>query len=421
MGNVTAGTARGVDVPSGWDDGAISVHGTTTAVASQNAVHVADGSNYLVRLLGPTVDSSTGYAAVVAAFIIWAALPDKSTMTIRGDAGFPTVGSAIVLANIEDNGLPSPADVRAGLTYGPDDSLVGTRQPSATAADVWAHQLAEIDTPGSIGVRLKDAASVATTGAQIARALDSATPPAPEPDPLPIELGVHAWWDAADQATITDIAGKVTQWSDKSGNGYHLTQSTDASRPVTEVGTRNGFNIIQFSNDSLFYVGNTGIDPDTMTVFLVCGETSAVANAGFLSAHAGTGNDWDRTDAFSFSSGATSHHLALVIASSNIGLVGGAGATPMGIYTTRRIPSASQFQTYFNGVPNTSGTPGTWTVPTGGWVVGSRFQSGGITTPQLIGDIAEILVFPSAMSTSDTNLVGEYLAEKWGFTWTPVV
>ena len=40
----------------------------------------------------------------------------------------------------------------------------------------------------------------------------------------PDDIGtLSAWFDASDQATITDTAGAVTQWDDKSASGFDVT------------------------------------------------------------------------------------------------------------------------------------------------------------------------------------------------------
>jgi len=41
-----------------------------------------------------------------------------------------------------------------------------------------------------------------------------------------------AWYDANDGSTITQSGGTVSQWDDKSGNGYHATQSTPSLEPT---------------------------------------------------------------------------------------------------------------------------------------------------------------------------------------------
>jgi hypothetical protein len=43
---------------------------------------------------------------------------------------------------------------------------------------------------------------------------------------------LHAWYDASDAASITEAAGAVSQWNDKSGNAFHLAQGTGAKQPA---------------------------------------------------------------------------------------------------------------------------------------------------------------------------------------------
>ena len=51
------------------------------------------------------------------------------------------------------------------------------------------------------------------------------------------------WLDANDSNTITQNAGKVSQWTDKSGNYHSLTQDANDSKPSTGVDTQNGLNV----------------------------------------------------------------------------------------------------------------------------------------------------------------------------------
>jgi len=67
--------------------------------------------------------------------------------------------------------FPSISNVKVGIAYGPSNSLVGTYistpTPSEVAAAVWDYARTSATASGSMGERLKDAATVATTGAQI--------------------------------------------------------------------------------------------------------------------------------------------------------------------------------------------------------------------------------------------------------------
>lgn len=87
--------------------------------------------------------------------------------------------------------VPTPANVRLGVTYAngnqtgtcavPPREAVGAGVPVdhttglalLSAADVWGTPLADLTEPGSIGARLKNAATVATTGQQLADALSA--------------------------------------------------------------------------------------------------------------------------------------------------------------------------------------------------------------------------------------------------------
>jgi hypothetical protein len=75
--------------------------------------------------------------------------------------------------------------------------------------------------------------------------------------------GLALWLDAEDSSTITHSSNAVSQWSDKSGNGNHATQSTAANRPSLATkaiqfdGTNDGFtltNDISHPNLNVFFV-----------------------------------------------------------------------------------------------------------------------------------------------------------------------
>jgi hypothetical protein len=50
---------------------------------------------------------------------------------------------------------------------------------------------------------------------------------------------VKHWYDANDAATITEAAGVITDWNDKSGNAYHTTQATAGTRGARTVANAN--------------------------------------------------------------------------------------------------------------------------------------------------------------------------------------
>jgi len=48
----------------------------------------------------------------------------------------------------------------------------------------------------------------------------------------PADMTTVAWYDAAEENTITQSGGAVSQWNDKSGNGYHMKQTNGTNKPV---------------------------------------------------------------------------------------------------------------------------------------------------------------------------------------------
>jgi len=71
------------------------------------------------------------------------------------------------------------------------------------------------------------------------------------PPPTSPVAGYKAWYDASDTGTITVSGSAVTQWNDKSANGYNLTQSTAANRPASGTRTLNGKNVIDFDGSDM--------------------------------------------------------------------------------------------------------------------------------------------------------------------------
>jgi hypothetical protein len=74
----------------------------------------------------------------------------------------------------------------------------------------------------------------------------------------PLDLpNLKAWYDASDTSSISVTSTKVTQWNDKSGNAYHLTQGTDAYRPNSGTRTVNSLNAIDYNTNTDTLIAST--------------------------------------------------------------------------------------------------------------------------------------------------------------------
>lgn len=58
--------------------------------------------------------------------------------------------------------------------------------------------------------------------------------------------GIVLWLDASNSGSITSSGGAVSQWSDLSGAGNHVTQGTAGAKPTTGTTSQNGLNTIDF-------------------------------------------------------------------------------------------------------------------------------------------------------------------------------
>ena len=80
--------------------------------------------------------------------------------------------------------------------------------------------------------------------------------------------GLIGWFDASEESTITENAGAVEQWDDRSGNGKHATQITPANRPVVTSGGLAGKDVITFDGVSDFLASALAVNQPA-TVFVV--------------------------------------------------------------------------------------------------------------------------------------------------------
>ena len=221
----------------------------------------------------------------------------------------------------------------------------------------------------------------------------------------PLDLSPVLWFDASDASTITQSAGAVSQWDDKSGNALHATQGTGSNQPT-------------FNTDELVFTGTHWLNlPDLSAYFngsqnrtiFVVGEVDTVSSdEGF----------------FSLGPNTTGNKFPIM---TNLGAlrleITGSGATTslsMSVDTYAIIALKLDGTTlgdctyYLNGTSeavtgaNTINTDASNTNSIGRVALGDKLN----------GAIREIIAFDSALSDADLNQVGNYLENKWALTWT---
>jgi len=207
------------------------------------------------------------------------------------------------------------------------------------------------------------------------------------------QLGPNLWLDASD--IIANEGDKISTWTDKSGNNNHATQSTVASQPTYRKSVANGKPALSFDATDDWLQGTNMGTPQPFTVFMVANIKSTPGVAIFDSSN--------RTLIAPFIFGQNAYYL----------FAGNQYDNPAPLYVANKTII---FSALFNGASSTSqnnnngkitGNPGTESIGT--YVLGTWYgQTGGSDC-----DIAEVLVFPRALSAEEYDRVQGYLNGKY--------
>ena len=231
----------------------------------------------------------------------------------------------------------------------------------------------------------------------------------------PGDVTTLAWYDASDAATIiNDSSGNVTQWNDKSGNGYDLDQSNKAVAPITGTRTLNGLNILDFQDR---YIRNTSWSAPAdgnFTVYIV-GFADAVGDAADSMYSITNGNG---AAGYRFRSGSASHWRATYQAysgefSSNVDHNLPALSLDTEIWQLEFNNTGAGTVTGF--ITGDSPVVRTYNDPidistTNSITMGARIPTG---SNRLEGAIAEFVIARDIGNDTTKKMEG-YLAHKWG-------
>jgi hypothetical protein len=214
----------------------------------------------------------------------------------------------------------------------------------------------------------------------------------------PLDLSPLAWYDASDTGTITESGGAVSQWDDKSGNGYDLTQLTSIRQPKTGTATLNSLNTVEFDNTTSFqHLFNTSIDVSSgnHTFFLVIDIAAGDTDHPLLTSGTLTGGY-----AYLGSQGSSS--------------------TAISNWTTTslHVDSVLQTPTTRDDVYTALGTgPGLFRVVAQANVSGMSYGYGQDPFDWDYGTkLAEVIIVDGTLSAQQISDTETYLADKWGIT-----
>jgi hypothetical protein len=214
----------------------------------------------------------------------------------------------------------------------------------------------------------------------------------------PLSLSPAMW--------LSDTGSDASVWSDISGNGRDAVQATSGSQPAIISGALNGRQVRRFDGTD-DYLAHTYSAPVDNTIFAVVYSTQTTSNAtntiftaadtntplrSFMLSQTASSDNWSTFRTGFISSGYTLRSsfeiISIVYTAAGVSLKHGA--------------NAAQF----------TADTGFFTDPTlSRKAVGAAYDLTGLFNFK--GDMAEILVFPSALSDTDRQSVETYLRNKW--------
>lgn len=221
---------------------------------------------------------------------------------------------------------------------------------------------------------------------------------------VPLSLAPTLWLDASDSSTITSVAGAVSQWNDKSGNGYNVTQAVSAAQPTTGVATQNSLNVLTFDGSDTLALPAAlySIPNGSYTIFAVA--KSSVDNALERIICMTDGINQVASLAYTGTSGQIAY---LNNSSFNAVNVNGTKAN-FNIFYGRRSGTTQAIS-----INNAAEVSNTNAVNLSGITVANIGSFANFDT-FLTGSIAEILIFNKSLSATDIISINQYLSAKWG-------
>jgi hypothetical protein len=216
--------------------------------------------------------------------------------------------------------------------------------------------------------------------------------------------GLRLWLDASDASTIfTDGGGLVDAWEDKSGNGFHATQTDAARKPSVGAGVLGGANAIHFDSAGGTDANNDGLAIDT-GLFLGRPYTAYIVDQYWGAVQGRTLQGLTTNWLLGKWGGGNAHYAG--------GWVGPAGGVPA-VLSTPTIASGVGRPNYsqFNINGSFTGYSGALDSP-GNMLLG--FSDGGGFNETSQSDIAEVIIYGRLLGVNERDAMDAYLGTKYG-------
>ena len=219
-----------------------------------------------------------------------------------------------------------------------------------------------------------------------------------------LSLSPSAWWDSSDTSTVTLSGSNVTQLNDKSGNSFTLTQASSSNRPTYTTNAINGLGALTWpdTNNAFFLNYNSTKALTAAEIYVVLKYPHAYFDNynGIFNNNTSPGNAWltcgqQYTVGMYSNSSSGFNTLYVNNDNSNNRFASAANYFQYPCIARFVVTSASVSSSNFN-----LGMDRNYTFYNRGWR----------------GYIGELLVFSTALASTDRQSLMSYLSTKWGIT-----
>lgn len=222
----------------------------------------------------------------------------------------------------------------------------------------------------------------------------------------PLSLAPALW--------LSDTGSDASVWPDLSGNGRNATQATAVNQPAIIAGALNGRQVRRFDGGDDQLTGSRVLTSSNFSAFIVV--KGAAQNAKAILCQRASSFLVGRTEILSCSDTGSFDAPRVFFNNGTSYNLNGTGTmlnnTPRMVFINSTATGTTSVRIN-GGADEILSTGQTWTPENANYVVGNN---PGVPSRFFAGDIAEILVFPTALSTENRQAVERYLGVKYAIT-----
>ena len=226
--------------------------------------------------------------------------------------------------------------------------------------------------------------------------------------------GCLLWVDSSDVSSITHSSGSVSQWDDKSGNNYHLTQSTATYRPTYSQNTFDPYIEFDGSDNVLSNTTSTliNVSDGNNTIFVVYQSDVTTTSSGgdCVAGVCFRGRQYHGININSSHAGAgATSMMNRSVQNFDPFLNNISATTKQVVYGTRSGITRKIYDQDGNSATHTNST----NTSQDNFCIGSAWEVGRTPLANFDGKVYEVIVYNTALSGTQLDQVHNYLQTKW--------